>query len=208
MLKKAVEEIRQIYSGGNEPDILKWNGMLDLIKGETDSATRKLYSAYEELRAAGRRDMFLSYVLGRLFRNSNELGAAAEFYGSAISLNNRSVMDKIDDLQPESLLDYADILFKLQVYDGTLNFANYFEKKYWSNDRSKRLRIRALIGLNQLDEVQEMIANTSTSNDPNIIGLNFNLMNARARQVLMTIARKRKAQETNLEISGIKNRAR
>ena len=62
-LQKAVHEIGQMRGSGEDPEVVKWQGMLDLAKGQTGQAVRSLYAAYQQIKAANpleQRDPFLS----------------------------------------------------------------------------------------------------------------------------------------------------
>ncbi|MHC4148455.1 MAG: tetratricopeptide repeat protein [Planctomycetota bacterium] len=50
--ERAVAEIEQIFGSGEDPQVIKWQGMLELAKGNRNIAIRKLYTAYEQLKAS------------------------------------------------------------------------------------------------------------------------------------------------------------
>jgi tetratricopeptide (TPR) repeat protein len=193
--EQAVHEIEQLFGSGENPQVVKWRGMLELAKfelgkGDRNVAIKELYAAYEQLEASGQRDTPLSYTLAKLFGNTTELGAANEFFASALSVADRSVPDKIDERKPEALLDYANLLFKLRDYAAALNVINFFENEYWSDRRSQILRIEAYIAARQFDEAEEELAKKQLD-DPNMIKLNLALVQAKVRQVQRAIAQKR-----------------
>ena len=91
-LEKAVHEIGQIRGSGEDPEVVKWQGMLDLAKGQTGKAVRSLYAAYEQIKAANppeQRDPFLSWTLAKIFARTAETGAVIEFLGTALGLRDR-----------------------------------------------------------------------------------------------------------------------
>ncbi len=67
----AVHQIGQIIGSGEAPMVVKWQGMLELAKGNRNLAVRKLCVAYEQLKAGGQRDGRLSYTLANLFNNTS-----------------------------------------------------------------------------------------------------------------------------------------
>lgn len=201
--EQAVHEIEQLFGSGEEPRVVKWQGMLELAKGNRNIATKRLYAAYEQLKASGRRDAQLSYALAKLFKNTVELGAANEFFASALSLSDRTVPDKIDERKPEALLDHADVLLKLRAYDGVLNFVNFFEDEYWSNERSRRLRIDALLGANQFDAIEEELAKRPGPDDPNTIKLKLALVQTKIGQVQRAITRRRMEEGSDIILQGL-----
>ncbi len=188
--EQVVGEIEQIFGSGEEPRVVKWRGMLELAKGNRNIAVRALHTTYEQFKASGRRDAQLSYTLAKIFENTAELGAAAEFLANALSISNRSLPDKIDEIKPEALLDYADILLKLRNYGGVLNIVNFFENKYWSTQRSQTLRINAYIASRQFNEAEKALAKAGRPDDPNTIKLNLSMVQAKIRQVQRAISQK------------------
>jgi len=85
--EQVVHEIEQISGSGEEPQVIKWQGMLELVKGNTDLAVRKLYAAYEQIKTSyppGQRDAQLSYTLAKIFEDTSEVGAVTEFLASAL----------------------------------------------------------------------------------------------------------------------------
>jgi len=200
--EQAVHEIEQFFGSGEEPQVVKWRGMLELARvqlgnGDRNAAIRKLYGAYEQLKASGRRDARLSYALAKLFENTAELGAAREFFMSALSISNRNVADKIDETKPEALLDFAEVLLKLRDYDGALNVVNFFENEYWTSQRSRILRIRLYTATNRFEEAEQELAQ-ARPDDPNTIKLNLGLVQAKVRQVQRAAAQKQTQEDLGI----------
>ncbi len=87
--EQAVHEIEQISGSGEEPLVIKWRGMLELAKGNKETAVKDLYTAYEKFKALKppepsswpRDDEFsqLSYTLAKNFKDTPEIGVVAEF---------------------------------------------------------------------------------------------------------------------------------
>ncbi|MBA7645121.1 hypothetical protein ES703_52874 [subsurface metagenome] len=50
--EQAVREIEQLFGSGEDPQVVKWQAMLELAKGNRNKAIKKLYAAYEQLKAA------------------------------------------------------------------------------------------------------------------------------------------------------------
>lgn len=201
----AVHEIEQFFGTGENPRVIKWRGMLELAKfelakGDRNIAIRELCAAYEQLKAASVRrefervDSVLSYRLAKLFENTTEIGAANEFFATALRLSGRSSPDRIDEAKPEALLDYVELLLKLRNYGAALNVVDYFENEYWSNERSQTLRIKAYIAARQFEEAEEALAKKQPD-DPNTIRLNLALVQSKIRQVQRAVAQKQ-AQES------------
>jgi tetratricopeptide (TPR) repeat protein len=188
----AVHEIEQLFPSGDNAYVVQWQGMLELAKGNEHVAVRKLYATYEQLKAASRRghlervDPLLAYRLAKIFENTTELGAVNEFFAVSLRVSDRNAADKIDERKPEALLDYSDVLLRLRNYNRVLELVDIFEQRYWANDRSHALRIKALLGANRLDEAEEQLAK-QRPDDPNTIRLNLALTQAKTRHVQRVI---------------------
>ena len=181
-LEKAVHEIGQIRGSGEDPEVVKWQGMLDLAKGETGQAVRSLYAAYQQIKAANppeQRDPFLSYTLAKIFELSSETGAMIDFLGTA--LNSGIVYTK-----PSALLDYGDALLRAGSHDVVLNIVNVFRERFGGNDRSRVLGVKALIAKGALAEAEQEITKRS-ADDPNTVVLNLDLTRAKGNQLLVTM---------------------
>jgi tetratricopeptide (TPR) repeat protein len=190
--EQVVHEIEQFVGSGEDPHVVHWQGMLELAKGNRNVAARKLYAAYEQLKAPKpleppwpRDPQFaqLSWALAKVFRNTSEVGAVGEFMRSAL-------LSRIDETKPEALLDYADVLLKLKVYSAALDGVNFFEDKYWTNERSQTLRTKIYIAARQFNEAEEELAKRQPD-DPNTIKLNLELVQAKIEQLQRAMAQKK-----------------
>ena len=182
--EEAVHQIEQLIGSGEDPTVAKWQGMLELARGNETAAIRKLYATYVQNKAAGRTDAVLAYWLAQIFRRTTEIGAANEFFTSALS-----PPAGIHDTKPEALLDYAEVLLKLRSNAGALNVVKFFEDNYGANNRSKVLRIMAYIGGGQFDEAEKELVNAAPD-DPNTIRLNWELVWAKTKKLQGAIAQK------------------
>jgi tetratricopeptide (TPR) repeat protein len=187
--EKAVHDIRQIHGSGANPEVLKWQGMLDLANGHTDKAVRNLYAAYQQIKAANpveEQDPFLPYTLAKIFARTSELGAVVEFLGAALS--SGIIMTK-----PDALLDYGDTLLQAGSYDVALNAVNSFVDRFGANNRSGVLHIKALIGGGHVTEAEEAIARLG-ADDPNALVLNLGLLRIKAEQLATALRQEAVAQ--------------
>jgi len=75
--EEAVYEIEQIYGSGEDPEVIKWRGILDLAKGSKAKGVQKLYTLFQQQKAAKRTDTPLAYFLAEEFKNSKGSTAAA-----------------------------------------------------------------------------------------------------------------------------------
>lgn len=184
--EEMVHNVEQIYGAGEDPQVVKWTGMLALAKAEVSSASpadknaaiRKLYGAYEQFKASRppeQRDSQLCYVLAKIFKDTSESGAVLEFISGAVRAG-------IVSTKPKALLDYSEILLKQQQYSQALNTVDFFEKQYWPTEKSKIYRIQAYIGARQLEDAEKELA-SGNPDDPNIMKLNLQLLQAKIKQV-------------------------
>ena len=189
--EQMVHEIEQLFGSGEDPHAVQWQGMLELAKGNRNIAARKLYAAYEQLKAPKppeppwpRDPQFaqLSYALGKVFRNTSEVGAVMEFLRS-------SLLSGITETKPQALLDYADVVLKLRDYREALSGVTFFESQYWTNERSQTLRIKVYIAARQFNEAEEELAKRQPD-DPNTIELNLALVEAKIGQLQRVIEQK------------------
>jgi tetratricopeptide (TPR) repeat protein len=181
--EQMVHEIEQLFGSGEDPHVVKWQGMLELAKGNRNIAARKLYAVYEQFKASGTEDAQLSYVLANIFKSTSELGAVREFLESALNAG-------IVRTKPEALLDYGDVVLKLRGYSAALSAVNFFESEYWTNQRSQTLRIKVYIAAKQFNEAEEELAKKQPD-DPNTIKLNLELVQAKIEQLQRAMERKK-----------------
>jgi len=200
--EQAVYEIEQLCGSGEDVQVVIWQSMLELAKGNQNVAIKNLYSAYEQLKAVRppqppwpRDSQFaqLSYTLAKIFKDTSETGAVAEFLTSALRSG-------ITWLNPEVTLDYVEILLKLKVWTVAADNVNSFEKNYGASARSQTLRINALLGAGQFDEAEKELARMAGSypDDPNTIKLELALVQAKIRQVQTAIVRMKMEEEQSI----------
>lgn len=182
-VEKAVHEIEQMRGGGEDPEVMKWRGMLDLAKGQVEKAVPSLYAAYEQIQAnpPDQRDAFLSWTLAKICERTVETGAVIDFLGTA--LNSGIVYTR-----PDALLDYGEALLRAGSYEAVLNIAGVFQERFGGNPRSRMLRIKALIAKGTLPEAEQEIAKLNPG-DPNTVVLLWSATRARSHQLLATIRR-------------------
>ena len=198
--EQAVHEIGQLFGSGEDLHVIKWRGMIELAKGNRDDAIKKLYSVYEKLKTLRPPDYTwprdpqfaqLSYTLAKIFYNTEEVGAAADFLTSALRSG-------ISWIKPQSRLDYADVLLKLDLWTAASDNINVFEQNYGANARSQTLRVNALLGAGQYDEAEKELAKIKDAypDDPNTTILNLTLLQAKIRQLQKVINQKKMAEES------------
>ncbi len=163
-VEDIVHEIEQIRGSGEDPTVMRWRGMLALAKGERTEAIQELYAVYRQLEASNRMDTQLAYVLAKTFENTNEPGAAVEFFTSALRFraedrNNRG--DRIDRRKPSAILDLAGITLRLRDAQSTLMLVNYFESNYGANSRSRALKINALSAAGNFEDAEAALVEGS-----------------------------------------------
>ncbi len=182
-VERAVHEIEQMRGGGEDPEVMKWRGMLDLAKGQPDRAVQSLYAAYEQIKVnpPEQRDAFLAWTLAKVCAQTVETGAVIDFLGTALGAG-------IVYTRPDALLDYGDALLRAGSYEAVLNVTGISQERFGGNPRSRMLRIKALIAKGTLPEAEQEIAKLRPS-DPNTTVLLWNVTRAKGNQLLATIRR-------------------
>jgi len=193
--EKVVHEIEQIQGSGENPQVIKWRGMLELARGHTGQAIRDLCAAYEQIAAASgpdeEGDAFLSYTLAGLFKNTSEIGAVIEYLGSALNSG-------IVNTRPETVLDYGDALLRVRSYDVALSAVNSCEERFGATARSRRLRVRTLLAKGHVTEAEEAIAQLDQA-DPNTLKVRLILAASQAAQLQDAIQRTTSAPQSRAD---------
>jgi tetratricopeptide (TPR) repeat protein len=153
--QQTVRQIEQFYRSGDDPQVVKWQGMVELAaarlkQSDPAPAIQKLYKTYTQLKAAGHSDPRLSYRLAKTFTYGIENGAVAEFLVDALQ-------NGIESALPESRLEYAELLLKASIWKGALTHIDLFEERYGITDRSRILRTRAYIIAREFAEAERCL---------------------------------------------------
>ena len=198
--EQAVHEIEQIFGSGEEPFIIKWKGMLELAKGNKETAVKDLYTAYEKFKALKppepsswpRDDEFsqLSYTLAKIFKDTPEIGVVAEFLISAL-------YSGISEIKPEARLDYVDVIMKFGNFSDAMYNINAFEEYFGPNERSRILRIESYIGAKQFDEAEKELS-VRMQDEPDTIKLRLALVQTRIRQIQLNMAQKEMRESSDI----------
>lgn len=179
-----IYQLEQLFGSGDQPHIIKWKGILELAKGNTQAGIRQLHSVYDNYEASGRRDAYLSYRLAQAVSGTGELGAVREFLYSALARDDQSSGIMSD--KPYVLLDYARVFYQMNAYSQALNVVNAFEENFWSNAQTRNLRISCLIASNQIDEAKQEL-DKLPADKPDIINLKINLVRKEIEQLGTTL---------------------
>jgi tetratricopeptide (TPR) repeat protein len=185
--QQAVRQIEQLFGSGDEPQVIKWQGMVELATAElaredTGPAIRKLYKTYTQLKASARSDPQLSYRLAKLFAGGSESGAVGDFLGNAIQ-------NGIEALQPEARLDYAELLARVTMWKAAQSNIDVYEERCGKSNRSKILRISTQIGAREFADAEPNLA-LIPQQDPNWMFLKTAILEGKVRQIRMTIERR------------------
>ncbi|HUV40731.1 MAG TPA: tetratricopeptide repeat protein [Sedimentisphaerales bacterium] len=190
-IEYVVHEIEQLYGSGQDPQVIKWRAMLQLVTDtEQSRAVRQLYAAYEQMQSSGRTDAYLAHTLAKFFENSSELGAVAEFLASALR-------GGISRFKPQTHLEYAELLLKFNAWMPAIASIDVFEENFGPTTRSNILRIKALTAANQFDQAEEKLAQLSTD-DPNTVKLRLDLALAKTGQLASVLAQRQQQQVIDL----------
>jgi tetratricopeptide (TPR) repeat protein len=183
----AQRSIEQIFTSGEDPQVVKWQGMVELAaaklqKSDMAAPIRKLYKVYTQLKASERSDPQLSYRLAKMFANGPESGAVAEFLTNA-------VLYGIEVWYPEARLDYDDVLLRAGLTNEVLNSLDIFEQRCGVTDRSRMQRINAYIIARDFDSADKLIEQMSQQ-DPNRIALRAAVIEGVCREARMILDRR------------------
>jgi len=202
--EEAVHEIEQVFESGQEPQVIKWRGMLELAKGQRKSAVKKLYAAYEQIKTLkpskppwARDPQFadLCYLLAKVFENTSETGAVAEFLTS-------SLHSGISSIAPEVRLDYVEAILKFGMWSDAIEHIDVFERWLAPSERSTLLRIEVYIGAGEFDKATKALA-ARPENDPNTIRLSLSLVNAKIKQTQLSLARLENQEFLDVAFNGL-----
>lgn len=198
----AVHEIEQVFESGQEPRVVKWRGMLELAKGQRKSAVKKLYAAYEQMKAVkasnrARDAQFatLCHMLARVFKNTTEVGAVAEFMASGLYAGLSAIV-------PEARLDYVEAIVKFGLWSDAIENIDVFERRLAPNERSSLLRIEVYIGAGEFEKAEKGLA-ARPQNDPNTLRLNLALIESKIKQTQLSIARLENKEFLDVAFGGI-----
>ncbi len=172
----SVRELRQIFGSETNVYSAMWTAILDMARGDDDTAVRRMIDAYQQLKGAGRSDAMLANMLARAFKNEPEVGSRMQFLADAIRGGAASS-------KPDLLLDYADLLVGVQAWSNVLSLAETYENTLGATHRSSALRVRGSIGAGQFDSAADTLAQMD-ERDPETQGLELALLDARILRAL------------------------
>jgi len=189
--EQATHEIEQLVGSSEDPRVVTLQGMLDLAKGNTQAAIRKLYAAYTQIKAVKPPEppwppdpefARLSYTLANILKDTVEVGAVREFLTSAL-------ISRIDWIKPQASLDYVEVLLRYGHYADAVENIDAFETHSSPNERSRILRIKAHIGARQFAEAESELA-AMAPDEKGTIELRLALTQARMRHAQLAAAQK------------------
>lgn len=203
--EKAARQIEQVFRSGDDPQVIEWQGMVELAaaklgKGDSGAAIRKLYKVYTQLKASGRSDPRLSYKLAKVFANSSESGAVAEFLGNALR-------NGIEASQPQARLDYVEILIRVRLWKDALAQIDVFEQRCGPTSRSRLMRITAHIGAKEFADAERYLEQISRQ-DPNWTAMKVAILEGEVRQIRTILERRKEKPSTDADSKKIPGRQR
>lgn len=182
----AVYQIQDIFGSGENPTVVKWKGLLEIAKGNTEAGVRLLDTLYEQsVTTAGRPvgiDPIIPYALAKVYENTSEQGAVFEFLTSAISSGIASFT------HPESLLEYCQTALNLELWQQAISNIDLYERHFGSNPKSRQIRIIGLIGANDSEQAAKLL-DAEPENDPNTLKLRIALIQSKISQLRSSMGR-------------------
>jgi tetratricopeptide (TPR) repeat protein len=197
--EKAAHEIQTLIGTGEDPLVLKWQGMLELAKGNTQQAVVKLYKSYEQMKAVKPAKppwpldlefAQLSYVLAKIFMDTDQIGKVYEFLVSAH-------YSGIAEIKPQARLDYVEVVVQFNRFSDALQNIDAFEEEYGQNERSRKLRILTYIDSDKFEDAEKELGKMQ-SEDAQTIQLRLALAESGIQQIQMSLTQDEKQDSVNL----------
>ena len=200
--ENAVREIGQVVGTSDDPDVVKWQAILDVVKGDKAKGARALYSLNEKAkgsRARSRRDPHLAYVLAKLYEGTPEVGLRLELVSTALEAGYGFT-------KPQVIVDYLTLLGEIDMWPHVISPVNPFgvnayERRFGANDRTRTLRVKALIRTNQLPEAQNQIAQLPPQGETALV-LKQDLLMAEVKRLRSALNQQRAINESALKLDG------
>jgi tetratricopeptide (TPR) repeat protein len=198
--QQAIRLIEQLYGSGDDPQVIKWQGMYELVaarlgKGDASAAIKKLYKTYTQMKASDRLDPYLSYRLAKSFSNSNESGVVGEFLIGALE-------NGLEGTQPEVRLDYAEFMIKMGMWKQAQRNIDLFDERCGANEKSRILRITSHIGAKEYADAEQDMEQMSKQ-DPNWLMLKVSILEGKSREIRTLLQRKEQKQRTAMVLMDI-----
>ncbi|MBN1974503.1 MAG: tetratricopeptide repeat protein [Sedimentisphaerales bacterium] len=199
--QQAVREIEMIIRTVEDPMVVKWQGMLELAKGNEQEAVIKLNKAYEQLKAVKPAQppwsldldfAQLSYTLAKLFMDTEELGKVYEFLVNAH-------YSGISEIKPEARLDYVEVILRFNRYSDALQNIDAYEEDYGPNKRCRELCVQTYIYSSKYEEAEKELDKLQ-ADDVGTIRLRLALTESRIRQIQMSSAQDEKQGSEDIKV--------
>ncbi|AQT69700.1 tetratricopeptide repeat protein [Anaerohalosphaera lusitana] len=157
-LEEAVGDIRQFFGTEDNPNVQKWQGIIELVNGDDSEAIRLMYSAYTSMQAADNTDAFLCDVLADVFEGRRETGLRQEFISNALSGGAGAY-------KPELLLDYAEIMTDLGSASQVVSLLEEYEKLHGASPEVEQLRARAYMRAGDMVNAEQAVEKLGDSDE-------------------------------------------
>ena len=200
--ENAVREIGQVVGAGDDPDVVKWQAILDVVKGDEARGARTLYSLNEKAqggRTRSQRDPHLAYVLAKLYEGTPEVGLRLDLVSAALEAGYGFA-------KPQVIVDYLALLGEMDMWPHVISSVNPFgvdayERRFGANDRTRTLRVKALIRTNQLPEAQHHIAQLPAQGEI-ALTLEQDMFKAEVKRLRSSLNQQRAINESALKLDG------
>jgi tetratricopeptide (TPR) repeat protein len=152
----AIYQVEQIFGSGDNPYVLMWHGALAYAKGQKAEGCKRMYAAYTQFKAAeewNNQSSQIAYWLAQAYKDSGEDGAVFEFTTNAV----RGTRSNRGTSRPGIILDLAEMAIKLRLSEWTVTVIDQYEGVYGSSDRSKGIKVRALLASGKLDDASKLL---------------------------------------------------
>ena len=157
--EERINEITTTLGTSDNPVGQKFQGLIAMVKDESEEGVRLLYAAYEQSRALDKPkepsnvDSRVCVILAEVARQQKQPGLQNEFLRGALASRDRYVLQK-----PQVRLDYAQVLSQFRAWSSVMQLVQNYQARYGVNERSRKLEIEATIALEDFDKAGELIA--------------------------------------------------
>ena len=148
---KHIHEISQIIKVEDNPNLLMLQGMHEYYKSQSKESIAKMYSAYNKFETEKIYEADLSYLLAKIAREKNMVGAEILFLQNA--LQGKIVQQGNKD----AVLEYCNALYKLKSPRTILSTCEQISSIFEPTEDITEIQVLALVMLGQLDEAGQMI---------------------------------------------------
>lgn len=206
-----IQEITSYIGSGDNPIVRKFEGMLELARGNEDKALRLMYQAYEQMKALDQTDTrsgvdpLLCVTLADIMKKKGQYGMQKEFLEKALANQRSYALQK-----PDMLLEYAELLARGGNWQLALVVTQGYQQRYGASERGRQILIRAFTSLSQYDKAQESLSEmdpaAAVTKDLQLNLLNYQILTARQQIDQLTANQQEPTDEQTQELETLRQK--